>query len=172
VKNDEVRKLKFENWPLPDEYLMEIGRVAELWAMLESQVNVFIGKLAGFDLFDPKPFILVTHASFPQRLDMLASLCQQLLRDYPTLTEYEKVVGKLRAAQSERNKYMHHGMSLNPETGRVEMAIGSARGSLKVSVEPITIADIRRAAMSIHEAMLALSNLVLGRADAPMWERQ
>lgn len=73
MKNEEIERLDFSAWPLPDEYLIELGRVAALWATLESFLNICIGKLAGFNEFsDPKPFILVNHASVPQKIDMPA----------------------------------------------------------------------------------------------------
>ncbi|MDP3000061.1 MAG: hypothetical protein Q8N47_21425 [Bryobacterales bacterium] len=75
MTNDEVRKLDFAGWPLLEEYLVEIGRVAVLWSGLEGFLGICIGKLAGFnELTDPKPFILVNHTSFPQRLDILSTL--------------------------------------------------------------------------------------------------
>jgi hypothetical protein len=172
MKNDDIRKLDFNGWPLTDEYLIEVGRVAALWASLESLLNLCIAKLVGFDeIDDQKPFILVNHASFPQRLDMLGTLCELLVKQFPNLERYKDVIGLLRASQSLRNKYMHHGMVLNEETGNVEMAIGSARGSLKVSVEKITIPDIRRASMAVHEAHLALYKLVLCRELQPVWKQ-
>ncbi len=173
MTDDEVRGLKLDGWPLPDDYLRELGRVAALWAELESFVNMCIGKLAGFnELNDPKPFILVTHASFPQRLDMLGSLCEELASDFPHLKDAKTVLGLLRSAQTARNRFVHHTMGVNQDTGKAQMAIGSARGILKVAVEDIDLADIRRAAMTIHEAMLALYKLVLRRAIAPVWERR
>lgn len=66
MKNNEVLKPNFDGWPLPDSYLLELGRIAALWATLESFLNLCIGKLAGFnDLNDPKAFILVTHSISP-----------------------------------------------------------------------------------------------------------
>lgn len=170
MTDDEVRSLKLNSWPLPDDFLRELGRVAAVWADLESFVNLCIGKLAGFDnLNDPKAFILVTHASFPQRLDMLGTLCEQLVSDFPHLKESKSVLGLLRTAQAARNRFMHHTMGFNQDTGTVQMAVGSARGTLKVAVEDIDLADIRRAAMAIHEAMLALYKLVLRQTIAPVW---
>ena len=65
MKDSDVLKLDFRDWPLPDPYLVEVGRVAAIWAQLESFLNLCIGKLAGFnDLNDPKAFILVTHSVF------------------------------------------------------------------------------------------------------------
>lgn len=173
MKNDQLLKLNFDGWPLPDAHLLELGRVCALWATLESFLNLCIGKLAGFnDLNDPKAFILVTHSSFPQRLDMLAALCEQLVNEFPNLTSYAAVVQQLRQAQKLRNDFMHYGMGLNPESGHVEMAKGTARGSVKVGVEKVTVADLRRASVSIHEAQLALYKLVLGRTLEPTWSRK
>lgn len=170
MKNEEVIKLNFDGWPLPDAYLIEIGRIAALWANLESFLNTCIGKLAGFnDMFDPKPFILVTHSSFPQRLDILAALCEQLVNEFPNLEGYDAVIQRLRQAQKLRNDFMHYGMSENPESGQIEMAKGTARGVLKVGIEKVTLADLRRASMAIHEASLALYKLVLKREIPPIW---
>jgi hypothetical protein len=173
MKNDQPLKLNFDGWPLPDAHLIELGRVGALWAALESFLNLCIGKLAGFnDLTDPKPFILVTHSSFPQRLDMFAALCEHLVNDFPNLTSYTTVVQQLRQAQKLRNDFMHCGMVLNQESGYVEMVKGTARGTVKVRVEKVTVADLRRASVSIHKAQAALYNLVLGRTLDPPWLRK
>lgn len=173
MKNNEVLKLNFTGWPLPDDYLLELGRVAALWATLESFLNLCIGKLAGFnDLNDPKAFILITHGSFPQRLDILSALCEQLEANFQNLSDYEAVVRKLRQAQKLRNDFMHYGMSKNEASGEIEMAKGTARGTLKVGVEKVDLADLRRTSMAIHEAQLALYKLVLGREIHPVWVRR
>jgi len=102
---------------------------------------------------------------------MLAALCEQLVNQSPNLTSHAAVVQQLRQAQKLRNDLMHNGMGLNPESGHVEMARGTARGSVKVGVEKVTVADLRRASVSIHEAQLALYKLVLGRTLEPTWSR-
>lgn len=170
MKDSDVLKLDFHDWPLPDHYLMEIGRVAAIWAQLESFLNLCIGKLAGFnDLNDPKAFILVTHSSFPQRLDILAALCEQLIGDFPNLEGYGEVVQQLRQAQRRRNDLMHYSMGVNPESGEVEMVKGTARGKLKVGVQKVSLVDLRRASMIIHDAQRSLYKLVLGRDVSPAW---
>ncbi|MBX3321237.1 MAG: hypothetical protein KF890_15275 [Nitrospira sp.] len=172
MKHEEVLKLNLKSWPLPDDYLIELGRVAALWATLETFLNMCIGKLAGFnDINDAKPFILITHSSFPQRLDMLAALCEQLADKFSNLKHYKTVVSQLRDAQKLRNDFMHYGMSVNPESGQVQMAIGSARGTVKVSIKSIGLQDIRRASIAIHEAELALYKLVLKREVPPKWSK-
>ena len=132
-----------------------------------------IGKLAGFDdLFDPTAFILLVHSSFPQRVDILGALCEHLSSDYNNLADYRETIALLRKAQKLRNKFMHNGMSINDDTGRMEMAVGKARGKVKATVEEIELADIRRASISVHEAQLALYKLVLNQNILPIWERR
>jgi hypothetical protein len=172
MTDDELKKLDFGAWPLPDAYLIEIGRVAALWATLESFLNICLGKLAGFDdANDPKPFILVYHSSFPQKLDMFGSLCEHLLPNYPDLADYSSVVGALRSAQKLRNAFLHHGLVADPQTGKVQMAKGSARGTLSFKVQNISLEDIRRAAVAINEAHRALYKLVFKREIPAPWAK-
>ena len=173
MTNDEIQKLDFSEWPLPDDYLVEIGRVAALWSGLESLMNMCIGKLAGFnDLYDPTPFILITHSSFPQRLDMFSTFCERLHVKFPSLTGYDEVIGKLKSAQKLRNKLMHHGLAFDADSGAARMSIGSARGSLKTTVREVKIADLRRAVLSIDEAQRALYQLVFKRKIPPAWKKR
>jgi hypothetical protein len=172
MTDEQLLGLDFNDWPLPEAYLGELGRLSALWCGLQGQLDVCLGQVAGFaDLSDPRPFILLKHSSFPQKLDALAALCEQLASQVPGLAEYSSTVTRLRTAQRLRNRFAHNGMVVNPETGRVEMAIGSARGKLKTSVELVSLADIRRASMEVHEAMLDLHALVTGKRYKPMWER-
>src|SRR5271166_1201587 len=131
MKNEEIAGLNFSGWPISDDYLIEIGRIAVVWANLEAFLNICLGKLAGFDEpLDYRIFILTTHASFPQRLDSFGALCEQLHSENPQLADYKKVVSAITAAQKTRNKFMHHSLSRNPDTGLMEMPIGSAHGAL------------------------------------------
>ena len=171
MTNDQVLKVKFDGWPLPNEYLTELGRIAAVWGSLESCLNLCLQKLAGFnDLADPTSFILLAHTNFPQRLDMLGSLCEHLSSSYPNLNEHKPVLVSLRSAQKLRNKYMHNGL-VEDESGGVQMSTGSARGTLKFATEALTVADLRRVTMAIHQAMLDLYKLVLQREIPPLWER-
>ncbi len=163
MTNSELMRMDLSGWPLPDEYLVELGRVSARWASLEATLMLVLGKLAGFnDTENPTPFILVAHASFPQRLDMIGSLCEQLVGQHQNLTGYDTVLVKLRAAQKSRNRFLHNGITLNPTDGRAELALDSARGKLKINIERVEVADIRRAEVEIHDAQRALVKLVFG----------
>jgi hypothetical protein len=172
MRNEEIAALDFSEWPISDDYLTEIGRIAVVWANLEDLLNVCLGKLAGFDEpLDYRIFILTMHSSFPQRLESFGALCEQLQSENPHLADYKKVVSEIKAAQAIRNKFMHHSLSRNPDTGLIEMAVGSARGALKTKIEIVSIEDIKRASIQMNEAQRSLYKLVLRRDIPPAWSQ-
>jgi hypothetical protein len=173
MRKQEIAALNFSGWPVPDKFLIEIGRVAALWASLESFLNVCIQKLAGFnDLNDPTPFILLAHTNFPQRLDMLGTLCEHLLPRFARLRDYKNVISALRKAQTSRNPLMHHGVFHDASTDCVRMPHGSARGTLKTATRSLSVEDIKRVSIDIDEAKRALYKLVLGRDLPPSWTQK
>jgi hypothetical protein len=170
MKDADVEKANLQDWPLPDEYLTELGRLAAAWSSLETGLDTYIGRLAGFNLDDPRAFILLKHSSLPQKLDNLAALCDHLAPSYPWLSNYNTTIAAIREAQRNRNRFMHNALSLNHETNRLELAVGSARGKLKTAVESVDLNDIKRAAMLAHTALLSLHSLVTQKSYPPMWE--
>lgn len=171
MKDDEVLRVNVQNWPLPDAYLLELGRMGAMWSALESALDTYVAKIAGFnEPSDPRGFILLKHSSFPQKLDSLAALCEQLQGEFTLLQGYSAVLGKIKSAQKGRNRFAHNGLSEDEETGKIEIAEGSVRGKLKTSVTEISITDIRRVTFDIHVAILALHELVTGKSYPPIWE--
>lgn len=169
MTDDELNALDLTGWPVPDEFLLELGRLAWLWSSLETLLPHCIGKLSRFELEDPTPFILLAHTNFPQRLDMLTSLCAALLSRHPTLADYPNVVTKLRTAQSLRNKFLHNGMVYDEDTKTATLAIATARGKFKSQIDPVTAMDVRRACLEVHDANRALYKLVFLRDNPPIW---
>lgn len=59
-----------ERLSLPENFLTEVDRIAVVWGTLETEVNVAIGKLIGFEAdYDIRAMFLLTHSGFQQRLD-------------------------------------------------------------------------------------------------------
>ena len=153
-----------DGWPLPDKFLVELGRVAAIWSALEAQLDVCIGKLAGYnDLDDPRPFILVKHSSFPQKLDVLGAMCVHLLPKHPQLQGHVRVVGQLEAARTARSRLMHNSVGYDAVTDKMTIAIGTARRKLKARVDRVDVTEIRTVAIQIQDAMKALHTLVTGK---------
>lgn len=161
-----------ENWPAPNEYMLELGRISVLWGSLEQSVNLAISKLAGYEaIYDYRAAILTAHSNFKQRVDIISTLCEQLEKEHPHLKSYKKVINKIESAQNGRNKFMHNGISVNEETGKVETARLTARGKLQTKIEEVNLSDLEKVTANIHEAMLALHGLITKAIYPPIWER-
>jgi len=166
-----VNKLP-ENWPAPNEFLLELGRISALWGSLEDTVNLAISKFAGYDaIYDYRSAIMTAHANFKQRIDMLGALCDQLKEEHPHLIAHNEVISLINKAQAKRNKFMHNAIIYKEETKRVEIAYLSARGKLKTSIEEVTLVDLKEVSASIHVAMCAITGLVAQKKIYPLWER-
>ena len=161
-----------DNWPAPNDYLLELGRMTTIWGTLETTVNLAISKLAGYSVpLDFRAVILVAHSNFQQRVDIISTLCEQLAPQYASLATYKKVITMIEAAQKARNKYAHNSIVTNEETGLVNVSFVSARGSLKTKIEVVRLEEIKEVTAKIHEAMCALHTLVTGHEIKPLWER-
>ena len=160
-----------KNWPVPDEYLLELGRMTVLWGTLESGCVVAFGKLAGYeDTLDVRAIIVTAHLNFQQRIDAISTLCEHLLPNYPVLSEYETVIKQLKAAQKARNKFAHNAISMD-ESGEIGLAYATARGNLKLNMETVHLADVKEACSKIHEALCSLHSLITGHKVEPVWGR-
>jgi hypothetical protein len=149
---------------LPDEWLIELGRLTDAWPALEATLDLMIQKLAKFEtMFDPTFRILVAHSSFPQRLDMLASLCNQLVDQFSHLNDYKAVIAKLRDVQTTRNKFTHNaiGRGYGGDENRFGMIYVSSRGKLRQEIIPIELEELKAATTKIRDAIKAVYQLVL-----------
>ena len=172
MKREEIKKIKFGNWPLPEEASTELGRLMSVWSALDSALLIYIAKLAGFsDPYDMRPFIILNHNTFQQKLDILSSLCDYLSKEYQSLSKYPEVISKLKTAQKHRNTFTHQHIVYNPDTEELELATGSSRGTLKTSVRKFSVEEIKEAVIIIDEASAALYELVLGKSIKPTWKK-
>ena len=167
----ERHKLK-ANWPLPNEYLLELGRISTLYGVLESVVNIAISKLAGYSvIYDYRSAIILAHANFQQRVDILETLFEQTFPEYPALAGYKEVIKLIKQSQKGRNKFMHSSMGFNVETNKVELSSMSARGTLKTKAETIYVNELKEISAVTHEATCALHTIITGNELKPLWDR-
>lgn len=166
-----MNRLDFrDGWPIPNEFLLELGRMTAMWPSLEIGINFGIAKLMGYEaILDARPVIALAHANFQQRIDIFESLCDQLVDEHPRLRDYKAVCTRVKAAQKARNKYAHNAISKD-DHGNFVVSNASARGTLKLNVEIVRLNDIKEATAKIHEAGCALHNLVSGGNVRPIWE--
>lgn len=153
-----------KSYPLPEEYLIEIGRVMALSSHLEHQINLFIIKLLGVDdINDPRAFMLINHSSIQQKIDMINSLCDYLKDKHPHLFQYKSVTSSLRKAFDSRNRIAHCPIYPNDDNSMILIWKATSRGLLKIDSTPITPHEIRTVAKHIQSAQRDLANLVLNK---------
>ncbi|SOS42782.1 hypothetical protein CFBP3840_P100115 (plasmid) [Pseudomonas syringae] len=126
-----------KDWPLPDYYLLELGRIAATWSVLEGSLNIYIKKLLGInDPDDARPQIITTHMNFKQKQDAFGTLCDILKDSHPGLKDYQAVIAAMNKAAKARNIYVHGSLHYDTETANLLLSSVSARGSFKVTFVP------------------------------------
>ena len=155
---------------MPEEYLVELGRVNAIWASLESIINLVLAKISGFERHDSRSIIMFEHLSMPQKLDILGSLGDQLAENHPNLKELPESISKIKSAQTSRNKFIHNPLNYNSDNKTLEMPIATARGKLKANVHKVSITDIKRVTVQISIAQRHLYKTVFSKEYPNPWE--
>lgn len=146
---------------IPDDHLTAIGAVVVHWCMLEAVMDMCIGKVAAFNLYDPRGAIVTAHMSWPQKTDVLEACIGALIQDHPHLSGYDKVKPLLKKAQDGRNRIVHGQWGMHE--GTVHKLRISARGKLKHSVDAITVPEIVEIGRDIGRAGMALIKVILDK---------
>jgi hypothetical protein len=146
---------------LPEPYLIAIGRLSYLWGHLETVVEMAISKLSGINFDDPRSAIMITHMTWPLRMDVLGSLIEYLKPKYPYLAKFSNVQKLLKKAQDGRNKILH--AKWGYQDGIVSISRISARGQLKMSITPVTITEIDGISNDIGQATTELLKRILNK---------
>jgi hypothetical protein len=158
-----------EEWDIPDEYLTEIGRVTVRWSKLETNLSFCLIQLSGNSILERRSHILVTHMSFPQKIQALGALIVACLTNptYGFLSNYKKDVEPLlNEASRLRNGIIHCHWGLN--NGVVGRSNVTARGELKMTSSNASLAEIEQASEAIVKAADALVALVTaGNSRSP-----
>lgn len=143
-----------------------------LWGSLEQTTVIALGKLAGYDeLLDMRAVIITAHMNFQQRVEAISALCEQLAPEHKHLAGYPETIKLLKAAQKARNKLAHNGLSYDENAKEVGITYATARGSLKLHMETVRLADVQEASAKVHEAHVALHTLITGKRLEPVWAR-
>ncbi|WP_444896952.1 hypothetical protein [Microbulbifer sp. SSSA005] len=74
------------NLPVPDEYLIELGKITVMYGALEFSIDRAISKLAGYEsMLDWRVSVMTAHLTFQQRVNALGTLFEQVSESYPNL---------------------------------------------------------------------------------------
>jgi hypothetical protein len=161
------------NFPVPDNYLIELGRATALWGNLEKQVDHSINYLSGLQPHDHwRVAVLIAHSNFKQKIDIIDTLCNELQKQFSNLSTYQETTKIIRSAQKMRNHFFHNGIGFDEETERVRTSSLTARGTLKVEVRDVNISELIEFSGKIHESLLSLHGLITGKYYPPVWKRK
>ncbi len=144
---------------LPDDYLIEIGKVSVQWSMLEMVFDLCSIKLAGMDADEARAMAVFAHMPFQMKLDVFGAMVDSLQTNYPRLKSYAEVLSLVRQAQSARNKIIHARWS--HKNGVVTIGRMTARGKVKTSIDTISLDEIRSATELIGKASVQVWKLVI-----------
>ena len=149
---------------IPVEYLIAIGEVTVRWNRLEMSINTLLIHWLGKDINERRSHVIFTHMSFPQKLDVMGSLVEELVKDpkYNHLKACKsKVIPLLREAQSGRNMVIHSMWGV--KDGTVMKASITARGLLKLSWTIGRLEEIEKTKRLIDKMDEILIALVSGK---------
>lgn len=168
-----MNKIEFPNdFPAPDDFLLELGRITALWGSLESSVNMTINYLSGIEKEEHwRVSILTAHSNFKQRVDMIETLCNELHKQFPKLKMYPETIKLIKSAQSKRNYFLHNGLFFNEESGKVETSSLQARGKLKTNIRTVELSELKGVSAKIHLSLLSLHKLLTDKTYPPVWEK-
>ena len=138
---------------LPNEVLIELGRIVDAWIELDICLDRALDKLAGMDGYMDSRFAFrQAQNPFPQRLQTFGTYCSQLALEFPHLRNCRRVHERLKAAHQLRNRYLER--SSVPHVDQ-----GEAEACTQTPLERVDAEDLRRVSQEInraHEALYAL----------------
>lgn len=151
---------------IPDEYLKAIGDVTVRWNSLEALLHLALIKLLGKDILEGRSHVVFAHMAFPQKLDVLSALIGELIDlppEHPLSRYRPDIQPLLKEAQTKRNVIIHSIWGV--QDGRVCISSVSARGSLKMKQEPLTLAEVQAVSTLIIKAGVELFMAVVVGSD-------
>lgn len=156
---------------MPPEYLKAIGDVVVRWNHLEQLLNNILGGLLANDPNDIRAKIVFAHMAFPQKLDIMASIAEEYLKNPANsfLEMYKPAMPLLRQAQVDRNLVIHSMWGFFD--GQVMRSLMTARGRFKFTWQPASIKEIQKASKSIDAARGSLRELLPERREEVMMRR-
>jgi hypothetical protein len=146
---------EFDPRKLPAEMLQAVGLVVAASAQTEWVVQQLIGGALCID--DVSTTVLTAHMAAPLKDHVARALTEINGVPAPMVDEIDRLLDEVKEATDKRNTLVHNTLVRDPRTGKVYSFRETARGSLQVSMQPISVAEIEQDAARIYEAGMALS---------------
>jgi hypothetical protein len=148
----------FDPRNLPAEFLRAVGLVAVASSQTESIVQNLIGGLLGIDAVETK--VLTLHMAAPLKDHVARALIELNAVNVHTIDEVDKLLDAISSAAERRNAIVHNSFCIDPRTGAIFSLRAAARGSLQMTLTPVTTQQIEEDATLIYEVGLNLQRFM------------
>lgn len=155
----------FDPRNIPDDYLRAIGLMAMSSAQTESVVGEFIASVLRLDYAEA--VALTTHMSAPLKDQICRAVYELNAPSVAAIDELDEILDEIKAASDARNVVVHNSLIRDPDTNEILSYRASARGSIMVSLQPVSVTQIEKDARRIYEAGMALMSYMVTRGLAP-----
>ena len=157
---------RLTDWPIDSTFMTELGRIASPWAVTEELLNIGLARFTGFEISDPRRFVLFEHISANAKAQALETLFR-LEHGNELGPSLQDAIRQLNIAKGSRNRFMHNPLVMDEDSGQYVVTQASARGNLKLSVSTVDLRTLREVAIQIHSANQALSVALFGSEVPP-----
>ncbi len=155
----------FDPRNIPDNLLRAIGLMAMASAQTEAIVGQFIAAVLHLD--EVEAIALTAHMSAPLKDQICRAVAELNAPSVDAIDELDDILDEIKTACEARNIVVHNSMTRDPETNEIFSYRSSARGSVMVSLQPVSVTEIEKDAGRIYEAGMALMTYMIKRRLAP-----
>lgn len=150
---------------LPPDLLRAVGLVVAASAQTESIVQELIGALLGIDNIQTRA--LTAHLSAPLRDHIVRSLAELTAPSVSELDAIDDLMDRANRAAEKRNVIVHNAFTRDPRSGEIMSWREKARGSLEISLSPVSVEEMERTADEIYEVGMDVMRFMVNRGLGP-----
>lgn len=150
--------LDFNPNNLPKDILEALGLITACSAHSDYVIESGIAGCLGVNI--EYGSAVTTHMTTPHRKDVFLAAAELRIDDVNILIQLEDILNELVEALKVRNDYVHNSTARTKSTNETFMVRSEARGSVNVSLLPLSVEVIRRDAQRIYKAGISLYGLL------------
>ncbi|WP_148203791.1 hypothetical protein [Nitrobacter winogradskyi] len=153
-----MRDLDFNPNNLPKDVLEALGLITACSAHSDYVIESGIAGCLGVNI--EYGSAVTTHMTTPHRKDVFLAAAELRIDDVHILIHLEDLLDELVDALKVRNGYVHNSPAIDRSTNETFMIRTEARGSVDVSLIPLSVEVILRDAQRIYKAGISLYGLL------------
>lgn len=154
-----LRIYDFDPRNLPHDLLAAIGLMTTSTAQTESVVEMAIACFLDVDVEYGQA--ITTHMAMPLRFSVLKASAEIRIDSLDLLDELDGIIDTIEEAFEKRNAIVHRTWCRDPESSGVFTVKHTARTSVQTDLIPMTINHIKRDALFMYDAGMALMTFLI-----------